>query len=96
MINSGKVYYSLQDKLNNDLIKIIQSYNLTVNNKKIILQELQQVTKDLNMILSATDTYIFNNLIIKRHINKYWFVMVRDINKPILKFKKRIFNRRTR
>jgi hypothetical protein len=30
-MNGGKVYYSLNSKLNNDLIKIIQQYNIIGN-----------------------------------------------------------------
>jgi DNA-binding CsgD family transcriptional regulator len=38
MINGGKVYYTLKDNLNNDLIKIIQQYNIrTIKNKKYII-----------------------------------------------------------
>lgn len=42
LINGGKVYYSLNNKLNNDLIKIIQQYNIIGNkyNKYLLMKDL--------------------------------------------------------
>jgi hypothetical protein len=48
MKNGGKVYYILNDKLNNNLIKIIQQYNIKIRIDHInILDDIKYVGLNL-------------------------------------------------
>lgn len=55
-MNGGKLYYTLITKLNNDLIKIIQSYTINVNKKGLLYEELLRSTKTLWYQLDTKNT----------------------------------------
>lgn len=53
MINSGKVYYTLINKINSDLLKIIQNYNINIKDNifESILYDLRYNTQLINFYL---------------------------------------------
>lgn len=76
-MNGGKVYYSLNSKLNNDLIKIIQQYNIIGNkyNKYLLMKDL--ISNTVGIYLRLNSLYYFN---LTKTVNKrlncklYWFL----------------------
>jgi len=75
----GKVYYCLNNNLNNDLIKIIQSYNIGNNNwYKSVLVELNNGTyhiqSGLEYLQESKTSNIFRNIKYRRFKELYWYL----------------------
>lgn len=71
-MNSGKVYKVLIDKINNNLIKIIQEYNIIRNrNNEIHLKNLRRYTIWIKINL---DNYNCSNLRIYHKKYNYWSI----------------------
>jgi hypothetical protein len=72
--NGGKVYYILNDKLNNNLIKIVQKYNI-VKIDKLYFNELRKSTNgiyrrfdSINEWKKIKNHYTINN-------KNYWYLV---------------------
>jgi hypothetical protein len=61
-MNGGKVYYVLENLLNNNLIKIIQQYNITTH-KRIYMDLLEDIIYYNVHQYNTSDCYNFNFMI---------------------------------
>lgn len=55
-MNGGKVYYALENLLNNNLIKIIQQYNITIH-KRIYMDLLEDIIYDIQLNLNFSNNW---------------------------------------
>jgi len=55
-MNGGKVYYVLENLLNNNLIKIIQQYNITIH-KRIYMDLLEDIIYDIQLNLNFSNNW---------------------------------------
>lgn len=79
-MNGGKVYYTLINTLNNNLIKIIQRYNIKYNITNY-LKELKQKTSLilLNNNVKRITNYKYSYAS-KCKYNYYWYVSYYPLN----------------
>ena len=73
-MNGGKVYYTLNNKLNNNLINIIQKYNINKSNYNY-LDDIIKTTACIRYLLFR-NTIMFKNSKYKKYkiINSIWYI----------------------
>lgn len=70
-MNSGKVYDNLLNKMNNDLISIIQNYNITIH-KGYLLDKLIQKTFWINREIETYNIKVLKIHHVKTYDYNYW------------------------